>query len=249
MGSRKYSKILTIILVIIIIAIISLLGYLFFSNYQKNSSVKDANNYVDSLNKQIAELQAEEEKVIPNPVVETPEPVNETQNEANENTAVDTNTKTDTNTNNNTSNNSNSKNTKRTSTYKGFEVLGTIEIPKTNVKYPILAKLSAKSLDTAVVAIYPAEVHLNEPGNTVIAGHNYRNGTFFSNNKKLTVGDKIYVTDLGGSRVTYVIYNKYETDENDTKSYNKDTNGKREITLSTCTDDAKARIIIEAREQ
>ncbi len=36
---------------------------------------------------------------------------------------------------------------------------------------------------------------LNKPGNTVIAGHNYRNSRFFSNNKKLNIGDKIYVTD------------------------------------------------------
>ena len=141
------------------------------------------------------------------------------------------------------------KGTKKTSTYKGFEVLGTIEIPKTTVKYPILAKLSAKALDTAVVAIYPREVHLNTVGNVVIAGHNYRNGSFFSNNKRLAIGDKIIITDLDGNKVTYSIYNKYQTTENDTKSYNKDTNGRKEITLSTCTDDSKARIIIEARAE
>ena len=36
---------------------------------------------------------------------------------------------------------------------------------------------------------------INQAGNTVIIGHNYRNGLFFSNNKKLNNGDKIYITD------------------------------------------------------
>ena len=41
---------------------------------------------------------------------------------------------------------------------------------------------SPKALETSVVVLYG--VGLNQPGNTTIAGHNYRNGLFFSNNKK-----------------------------------------------------------------
>ena len=134
-------------------------------------------------------------------------------------------------------------------TYKGFEVLGTIEIPATDVEYPVLAKLSAKALDTAVVAAYPSPAELNTEGNVVIMGHNYRNGTFFSNNGKLTSGDKIYITDLNGDKVTYVVYSVFEATETDTSFYNRDTDGKREITLSTCTDDSSARIIVLAAEE
>ena len=134
-------------------------------------------------------------------------------------------------------------------TYKGFEVLGTIEIPATDVEYPVLAKLSAKALDTAVVAAYPSPAELNTEGNVVIMGHNYRNGTFFSNNGKLTSGDKIYITDLNGNKVTYVIYSVFEATETDTSFYNRDTDGKKEITLSTCTDDSSARIIVLAAEE
>ena len=238
MYGRKYSMFLTIILVIIIIAIIGLLGFLGYKYYENNATTSNANDYVDTFERQIA-------------IVETPTEISNTTRENTENT-TETNENTESTTNQ-VENNSTTTNTttgvKKASTYKGFEVLGTIEIPSTKVKYPILAKLSKQALDTAVVAIYPREVVLNTVGNVVIAGHNYRNGTFFSNNKKLTNGDKIYITDLNGNKVTYIIYNKYETDENDTKSYNKDTNGKREITLSTCTDDSKARIIIEARAE
>ncbi len=105
-------------------------------------------------------------------------------------------------------------------------------------------------MDTAVSALYPESAELNTSGNVVIVGHNYRNGTFFSNNKKLKNGDKIYITDLYGKRITYVIYNIFEANQNDTSFYNRDTNGAKEITLSTCTDASNdMRLIIEAKEQ
>lgn len=134
--------------------------------------------------------------------------------------------------------------------YKGFNYIGSIEIPKTDVKYFVLeTPPSEKKLDTAVVALYPENKALNTPGNIVIQGHNYRNGTFFSDNKKLTNGDKIYITDLEGNRITYEIYNTFLTLKNDTSFYNRDTDGKREITLSSCTDASDdQRIIVEARE-
>ncbi len=133
--------------------------------------------------------------------------------------------------------------------YKGFEVIGTIEIPKINLKYPVLKELSTTSLDTAVVGIYPKNPVLNSVGNVVIAGHNYRNGQFFSNNKKLSKEDTIYITDLDNNRIAYKIYDMFETTAEDTKSYNRDTDGKREITLSTCTDDSSRRLVILAREE
>ena len=65
--------------------------------------------------------------------------------------------------------------------------------------------------------------------------------------KKLNNGDKIYVTDYTGKKVTYTIYNKFETTPEDTSFYQRDTNGNPEITLSTCTDDSSARLIIFAK--
>lgn len=90
------------------------------------------------------------------------------------------------------------------------------------------------------------DLGLNEPGNTVIIGHNYRNGIFFSNNKKLSEGDKIYITDEDGERVEYKIYYMTTTTPEDASYINKDTGGKREVTLVTCTDDVKARLVIYA---
>ena len=84
-------------------------------------------------------------------------------------------------------------------------------------------------------------------GSTI--GHNYRNGTFFSNNKNLAVGDILKIKDNSGRELIYKIYKKFETSENDTSFYNRDTGGVPEVTLSTCTDDVKARIIIQAKAE
>lgn len=132
-------------------------------------------------------------------------------------------------------------------TYKGFTVVGTIQIPAINIKYPILEKNTKKSLETSVVLMYTSN-GLNEIGNSVIIGHNYRNGTMFSNVKKLENGDIIYITDTSGRKVKYTIYNIYRTSGSDGKYITRNTAGKREISLSTCTDDSKARTIVLAKE-
>jgi len=95
--------------------------------------------------------------------------------------------------------------------------------------------------------MYPTNPSLNQPGNVVIIGHNYRNGKFFSNNKNLAVGDKIKITDLTGKTLTYTIYEKFETTANDTEYITRDRGDNIEISLSTCTDQGDRRIIILAR--
>lgn len=222
MFESKYSKVLTVILVIVIIAIVGLLGFLAYDYYQNYIITKDTSEFVDNFQ---GEVTSDEENVV-----------------------GDANTTTD-NTNpfenlqdSNTGNNSNQKRT-----YKGFGVLGTMEIPATNFSYPVLEKVTKKSLETSVVFL--CGPGLNQPGNTVIIGHNYRNGLFFSNNKKLNKGDKIYITDNSGTKLTYTIYDKFETSDDDTSFYQRDTGGKPEVSLSTCTDDSKARLILLARAE
>ncbi len=130
-----------------------------------------------------------------------------------------------------------------------YEVMGTIEIPKTGIKYPVLEKVTVRSIEIAVAIAYPQAAELNQPGNVVIYGHNYRNGLFFSDNKKLSNGDKIYITDKYGEKVTYEIYNIYQTTANDATYFTRDTEGRREISLQTCTDSGDGRIIIWAVEK
>ena len=128
-----------------------------------------------------------------------------------------------------------------------YEVLGTIKIPKTKCEYPILDGHDKRCLELAVGLAYGPG--LNEVGNNVIFGHNYRNGLFFSNNKNLTNGDLIYITDKYGETVTYEIYKIYQTEPSDADYFVRDTEGRREISLQTCTDDSSKRIIIWAKEK
>lgn len=136
---------------------------------------------------------------------------------------------------------------RRISTYPGtsLSVLGTISIPRTNCKYAIFLEQTQTALNRGVSMLYGAG--LNQVGNTVIIGHNYRNGQFFSNNKNLEIGDKIYITDYTGTKLGYTIYNKFETTPDNASFYTRNTDGAIEITLSTCTNDNKARLIIFAR--
>ena len=225
---RGYSKALTVILIMIIVAVIGLVAYLGFDYYSRYRTNKDGEAFVDSL--------------IEGVTVDAPEGNSTNTSSEIENITTSSNNIDSTGTSGGTSNNN------KRPTYKGFYTLGSIEIPKTNVKYPILEKVTKRSLETSVAVVWPENAELNKPGNVVIVGHNYRNGVFFSNNKKLSKGDKIYITDLNKNRIAYTIYNIFETSDTDTKFYNRNTDGKREITLSTCTDDSSARLIIEARE-
>ena len=133
------------------------------------------------------------------------------------------------------------------SEHNGYAIKGYIEIPKTNIRYPISGKIAIEALETSVGILYPENATLNSPGNVVIIGHNYRNGKLFSNNKQLSIGDKIYITDETGTKLTYTIYEKFETTPEDTRFIARDTNGAKEISLSTCTDNEEKRLILLAR--
>lgn len=220
MFESKYSKVLTVILVIVIIAVIGLLGFLAYDYYQNYMVTKDTSDFVDNFQGDVTDGEGNDDNQTANANTSGLEQIKDSQSNT-------------------------SSNTKRT--YKGFGVLGTMEIPATNLKYPILEKVTKKSIETAVAFLYGSGI--NQPGNSVIIGHNYRNGLFFSNNKKLNIGDKIYITGNDGKKVTYTIYNKFEATPEDTSFYQRDTGGKAEVTLSTCTDDSKARLIICAKAE
>lgn len=229
MFNSKYSKLLTVVLIIIIIAVIALLAFLGYDVYRKYTIESESGEAVSRFEEQFNQTDTNTTENIIENVIDP---------------NIDLNSIMGT-TGNGTSNSGGNK-----VTYKGYEVIGTIEIPKTNIKYPII-KQEDVGLESLKVAICNLYGNLNElGGNAVLVGHNYRNGTFFSNNKKLEKGDKIYITDNSGKKVTYVIYKKYETGTGDfdyaTRKVDAD---KREISLSTCTDDSKKRLIIWAAEE
>lgn len=219
-NNSKYSNVLTIVLVIAIILVISIIGIIIFRIYRSKNLASDA---------ALAATAFEEQTNTNNNIASNKVDI----------TGVDGTNIVVTDSQASTSN---------PNKYKGFNVVGTIEIPKINMKYPILEKLTKKSLETSVVLLYTAQ-GVNEPGNTVIIGHNYRNSTMFSKVKNLSNGDIIYITDAQGRKIEYEVYNKYNTSGNDGEYITRNTQGAREISLSTCTDDSKARTIVWAKEK
>lgn len=225
MSENRYGNILTIILIVLIVAIligVSLLAYNYIINphNQENKNIAA----IEEFDKDIEEKEEEKEESDDSSLS-----VESTEHSDDQTTS--------------------SSQVRKKKYYEGFVMLGYITIPKTNVKQPILDTVTPESLNTAVAVLYPSNAQLNQPGNIVIIGHNYKNGKFFSNNKKLSIGDKLKIKDNTGKELTYTIYEKFETTPEDTSFYNRDTNGAIEVTLSTCTDDAKARTIILARAE
>ena len=130
---------------------------------------------------------------------------------------------------------------------------GKITIPKINVEYPILDGESDSEAETEeLLKMSPVKFHgpdINTVGNYCIVGHNYRNSRFFSKVPTLENGDIIQITDFAdNSTVEYAVYDKYVVDPTDVSCTSQNTDGRREITLITCTNDSKQRVIVKARE-
>lgn len=133
-----------------------------------------------------------------------------------------------------------------------YTTIGTINIPKINVTYPILDGVTDSTEETEeLLKISPTKfwgANPNEVGNFCIVGHNYRNTKFFSKVPTLEIGDIIEITDLSGKIIQYKVYNKYEVDPTDVSCTTQLTNGRKEVTLITCTDDSKHRVVVKTRE-
>ena len=133
------------------------------------------------------------------------------------------------------------------SSYGGFPACGFLEIAKTGLALPVLSNQTVKGMEYSCCMLYSTGT-LNLSGNTYIVGHNFNNGTLFSNNKNLSVGDKIVLTGLYKNRLEYTIYNMFNTTPDDTSYLTKHVeDGTIELTIQTCNNDkADTRLIIQA---
>ena len=254
-GSSKgrYSDFLTVLLVLVIIAILALNGFFGYKAINKKSIEVGSQNAFDTFQNSVKNKVVEDtaENELENEIVE-----NEVTNEVIDTDMSGLIEETE-------------KPTQEQPTvqepetpkqyYEGYEVKGSISIPKTGINYVILAKVTPKSLAAApaILDIVGCDSmsgtikSLNVPGtNALILGHNYRNGLFFSDNYKLANGDKIVITDPTGLTVTYTIYKMYYTDASDASFMERDLDPNvREITLQTCNDDSSERLIIWAKDK
>ncbi len=130
--------------------------------------------------------------------------------------------------------------------YQGYKVSAKLEIPKIKLETYVLQEFSEASLNVSVTKFWGPNP--NEIGNLCIAGHNFQRKNMFRNLKKLEIGDTFYILDNRIGKVEYEIYELYRVTPEDVSCLSQETNQRKEVTLITCTNDSKKRIIVKARE-
>lgn len=125
-------------------------------------------------------------------------------------------------------------------------IIGTLEIPKINLKYPILSYSDEKNLNISPCRF--AGPLPNQIGNLCIAGHNNIDNSFFGKLYLLKIGDIIRIFDNKKNHKDYAIYAKYEIEKNNFECTSQDTASKRIVTLMTCNSLKDTRIILKAEE-
>ena len=130
--------------------------------------------------------------------------------------------------------------------FKGYKVEGIIEIPKINIKYPIIDHTNEETMKVSITKFWGPQA--NEIGNYTVAGHNNKDGTMFGKTKYLQIGDKIKLTNLKNETIEYEVFKIYSIDPDDVSCVESVENGTREITLITCTNGHKNRLVTKARQ-
>ena len=134
----------------------------------------------------------------------------------------------------------------------GYKVIGIVKIPKIQIEYPILdietynPEETKEPMKISIVKYWGNGV--NDYGNLSIAGHNNYNGTMFGKTKNLEIGDMVELTDLNNQTIQYKIYDRFVTDPNDVTILETKDESVKEVTLITCTNGNKERLILKARE-
>lgn len=137
-------------------------------------------------------------------------------------------------------------------TMSGYKVIGIVKIPKIQIEYPILdidtynPEETKEPMKISIVKYWGENV--NDFGNLSIAGHNNYNGTMFGKTKFLEKGDIVELTDLHNQTIEYFIDDIFVTDPNDVTILQTTDENIREVTLITCTNGNKKRLVLKAKE-
>ena len=130
--------------------------------------------------------------------------------------------------------------------FEGYDVIGLLKIPAIDLEYPIISETTDATMKISISRFWGGDV--NGYGNLSLAGHNNYNGTMFGKNNKLKLGDIVELTDLSGNLIKYEIKEIFKTDPNDTSVLKTENDSIREVTLITCSNGRKERLIIKALE-
>lgn len=216
MNIRKIKKIIITILIVSIFILIGMISYDYYD-------MKKSNKYTESMIDEIDKLIEDNQKVI---VVKK-------------------------NDNNDSGNNFDKSSTQKqtiqrkvkTAQITGYEVYGKIKIDKIGIEYPIIEYKNSDALWRSICKI--SNNNVDGTGNLCLAGHNMRNLSMFGNLRKLTIGDKVKITNLYGEEFTYEVFEKVYIDPNQTEVLEK--TDEAIVTLITCNDASNKRLIVKGK--
>ena len=134
----------------------------------------------------------------------------------------------------------------RTASGTEYKVDSILNIPSLDIKYPVLNYSTNELLKISINKFWGGEP--NEVGNYCIVGHNYDGkDIFFGKLHKLQNGDIVELQDKTGRTVQYKVYNSFIVEPTDVACTSQLTNGKTEMTLITCSEGGKTRLIVKCR--
>ncbi|MGN1311136.1 MAG: sortase [Clostridia bacterium] len=111
-----------------------------------------------------------------------------------------------------------------------ISIIGTIEIPKINISYPIFSDYSNELLKISVCKFYGPDI--NTIGNFCIIGHNYNTSDFFSNLYLLESKDIINIYNSNRNMLSYEVYESYEVEPDNLSYLSQETNRRKRNNLS-----------------
>lgn len=121
-----------------------------------------------------------------------------------------------------------------------------LSIPSLGIQYPVLSETSDELLKISLNKFWGGSP--NSVGNYCVVGHNYRSGKMFGKLARINTGDSVYLQDMSGRKLEYQVYDKYVVYPEDVACTSQITNGLKEMTLITCTEQGKKRLIVKCRE-
>ena len=126
-----------------------------------------------------------------------------------------------------------------------YNVLGKIVIDKIGVDNNILEVCDDDSLKLSVTKFYGPGV--NEAGNFVICGHNW--GGILKRLSELQDGDTLYMINRETkTKIYYQIVDHFTCGPNDISILDQNEDGKKKVTIYTCTPSGAKRVVYTAKE-
>ena len=233
---KRKKRIYKIELFLSVFLICLLFSYYIYAEYHRNKSEEVSKEILAEIKEQVDTTvkKDENDKIVV--ILEVP------------GTQEDNEDKTENQNNNQTKTNNTKIDTKTYTSKDGvkYTTEAILKIPKINIEYPVLSATSDALLFVSLNKYWGPQP--NEVGNYCIVGHYYENGKMFGKLHKLKNGDKAELTDLSGNTLKYQVYNKYVVEPTDTRCTSQLTDGRKELTLITCTNGGKQRLVVKLRQ-